>query len=295
MGTFSDRKYVENKMDTFIFTFIEKYKELANQKCPTLASKLPFARQGVETCLVYGKEPFFILSRDLKQPPFSFLVGDGLRSTWDESEYPQLSRAGCIDDIIEILELEQVLYYKKLDSLEPEYLGEVLGGKAAQDLAEQLLEGHIRTLQPTFEDAVDCMKQAYELLFRLENQLRALIEKKLKKKFGEKDWWSRGATHTAKDQYKRRQQDPRRRWHLLKDTSPLTYVDFEMLHDIIVNKNKELFEPYIGPVDRFSVNMKSLEIPRHMIAHNNILPAEEYYDFRRTVETLLRVIKPNLT
>jgi len=167
MGTFSDRKYVENKMGTFIFTFIAKYKELTDQKCPTLGSKLPFARQGVATCLVYGKEPFFIFSRDLKQPPFSFLFGDGLRSTWDESEHPRLSGAGCIDDIVGILELEQVLYYKKLDSLEPEYLDEVLGAKTAQDLAEQLLEEHIRTLKPTFEDTVDRMRQAYELLFRL--------------------------------------------------------------------------------------------------------------------------------
>lgn len=295
MGIFSDRESVGNKMNTFIVTFIEKYKELTDQKCPTLGSKLPFARQGVATCLVYGKEPFFIFSRDLKQPPFSFLVGDGLWSTWDESEYPQLSRAGCMDDIIEILELEQVLYYKKLDSLEPEYLGEVLGGKAAQDLAEQLLEEHIRTLQPTFEDAVDRMRQAYELLFRLENELRMLIEKKLKEKFGEKDWWLKGATRTARDRYERRQQDPRRKWHLLTDTSPLIFVHFEDLHDIMVNKNSDLFEQYVGPIDRFSVNMKSLEIQRNMIAHNNVLPSEEYHDFRRTVEALLRVIKPNLT
>jgi len=295
MGTFSDRKYVENKMDTFIFTFIEKYKELANQKCPALTSKLPFVRQGIACSLVCGKDSFFILSRDSKQPPYSFLVGNGLNSTWDESEYPQLSGAGCIDDIIEILELEQVLYYKKLDSLEPEYLGEVLGGKAAQDLAELLLEEHIRTLKPTFEDAVDRMRQAYDMLFRLENELRMLIEKKLKEKFGEKDWWLKGATRPARGRYERRQQDPRRKWHLLADTSPLNFVDFEDLHDIMVNKNSDLFEQYVGPIDRFSVNMKSLEIQRHVIAHNNVLPSEEYYDFRRTVETLLRVIEPNLT
>lgn len=295
MGKFSDRKYVENKMHTFILAFSEKYKELTDQKCPTLSSKLPFARQGVATCLVYGKEPFFIFSRESKQPPFSFLVTGGLCGSWDESEYPQLSRAGCIDDIVGILELEQVLYYKKLDSLEPEYLGEVLGAKAAQDLAGQLLEEHIRTLQPTFEDAVDRMKQAYELLFRLENELRMLIEKKLKEKFGEKDWWLKGATRTARDRYERRQQDPRRKWHLLTDTSPLNSVDFEDLHDIMVNKNSDLFEQYVGPIDRFSVNMKSLEIQRNMIAHNNVLPSEEYHDFRRTVEALLRVIKPNLT
>jgi len=294
MGIFSDRESAQNQVNTFISSFIESYERLANQKCPTLFSKLSFVRQGVDCSLVYGKELFFILSTDSKQTPYSFIAGGSIRGTWDESEYPQLSRADCIDDIVEILELEQVLYYKKLDSLEPEYLGEALGKKAAGDLAEQLLEENIRTLQPTFEDAVDRMKQAYELLFRLENELRTLIEKKLKEKFGETDWWSKGATHTARDKYTRRQQDPRRKWHLLENTSPLSFVDFEDLHDIIVNKNNDLFEKYVGAIDRFSVNMKGLEIPRHLIAHNNVLLLEEYYDFRRTVETLLKVIEPNL-
>lgn len=294
MGIFSDRKSVERKMNAFVLTFIESYKKLADQRCPALTSKLPFVRQGIKSSLVYGKKLFFIFSRDSKQPPFSFIILNSFMGSWDESEYPQLSRADCIDDIVEILELERVLYYKKLTSLEPEYLGEALGKKVAEDLAEQLLEENIRTLEPTFEDAVDRMEQAYELLFRLENELRTLIEKKLKEKFGRSDWWSKGATHTARNKCKRHQQDPRRKWHLLEDTSPLNFVDFEDLHDIMVNKNNELFEKYIGPMDRFSVNMKSLEIPRNLIAHNNILPSEEYYDFRRTVEILLKVIEPNL-
>jgi len=294
MGIFGDRKSIETAIGVFIDTFRGKYEQLANQRCPTLLSKLPFIRQGVYHCLVYGKEAFFILSRASQQTPFSFLMGDSIGGTWDESEYPQLSEADCIDDMVQILELEQVLYCKKLDSLEPEYLGEALGKKAAEDLAEQLLEEHIRTLQPTFEDAVDRMKQAYELLFRLENKLRMLIEKKLKEKFGEREWWAKGATHTARDKYNRHQQDPRRRWHLVENASPLNFVDFEDLHDIVVNKNNDLFEKCVGPVDRFSVNMKSLEIPRNLIAHNNVLPLEEYHDFRQTVERLLRVIEPNL-
>ncbi len=294
MGAFSDRKFIEKRLDEFILSFAERYKELANQKCPALSPKLPFVRQGVHGCLVYGKELFFIFSKDSKQTPYSFITGDFIRGTWDESEHPRLSKADCIDDIVRILELEQVFYYKKLDSLEPEYLDEALGKGAAEDLAEQLLEENIRTLQPTFEDAVDRMKQAYELLFRLENQLRTLIEKKLKEKFGESEWWSKGATRTAKLRYTRRQQDPRRKWHLLENTSPLSFVDFEDLHDIVVNKNNDLFEKCIGPIDRFSVNMKNLEIPRNLIAHNNVLPSEEYYDFRRTVEILLRVIELNL-
>ena len=152
----------------------------------------------------------------------------------------------------------------------------------------------MRALQPDLEDGVDLMVQAYDLLFRLENKLRMLIESKLRECFGENDWWSRGATRTARAKQKRRQQDPRRRWHLLKDTGPLKLVDFEDLHDIIVNKNKDIFEECIGPLDRFSANMKSLEIPRNIVAHNGVLPPDEYYVFRTIIETLLRLIEANL-
>jgi hypothetical protein len=294
MGTFGNRPSIEEIFHVFVRSFASNYNRLADQQCPVLKSKLPFIRQGIAPNLVYGERPFLVLSVDSKQPPFSFIAGHEILGTWDETEYPKLSRAACIDDIVEILELEQILYYKELDSLEPEYLSEALDPIAAQALAEQLLKDNLCTLQPTFEETVDRMVQAYGLLFRLENKLRNLIEKELKEKFGESDWWSKGATRKARERYEDRCHDARRRWHLLEDTSPLNFVDFEDLHDIIVNKNRDLFEQYIGPIDRFSVNMKSLEIPRNMIAHNNVLPSGEYYDFRRTVETLLRIIEPNL-
>ncbi len=159
MGVFSDREFIGNKVDTFAIAFRMKYKDLADQKCPSLISKLPFFRQGVDTCLAYGSKPFFIFSKDAKQPPFSFLTLGAMLGTWDESEYQQLREADSIDDIVEILELGEVLYCKALDSLEPAYLNEALTEKVAGDLAGQLLEEHIRTLQPTLEDAAERMGQ----------------------------------------------------------------------------------------------------------------------------------------
>ncbi len=295
MGKFRNRHYLENILPGFLKTLAMKYKALSDERCPTLSSKLPLTRQGVCISLAYGTKLFFVLSRDSKYPPYSFVQSAGLLGTWDESEYAELSVGNCIDDIVRILELEQVIYWKTLDSDDPEYLAEALSGGVAGNLAEQLLEEHIQTLQPDFEGGVNRMVQAYDLLFRLENKLRMLIESKLREYFGENDWWARGATRTARDKQERRQQDPRRRWHLLKDTGPLNLVDFEDLHDIIVNKNKDIFEQCISPLDRFSVNMKSLEIPRNIVAHNGVLPQDEYYVFRRTTETLLRIIEANLS
>lgn len=291
MGIFENRQAIEDKLNSFVFSFLRAYERLCTQRCPTLHRKLPFSKQGVYGVIAYGTDIFLILSRDSRKPPDEYIIG-----TWDETEYPQLSTAGTIDIIAEILELEEVLYCKKLDSLELKNIDEALGEKAAEGLAEALLEENMRTLQPTLEDAIDRMKQAYELLFRLENSLRQLIEQELKKQFGEAeaDWWEKGATHHAKEESNRNQRDPRWKWHEPMKTSPLNYVDFGTLHDIIVNKNSGIFEKILGPQATFSANLKNLEMPRIIIAHNNVLSQEEFYDFRRNAERLLRMTKSHV-
>lgn len=262
---------------------------LCNSKCPTIYRKLPFLKQGIDGVVAFGTDAFLILSRDSILPPTEYRI-----STWDETEYAQLSAAGNVDIITEILELEEVLYSRKLDSLEPRDLGEVLGLEAAEKLADILLEENMHAVQPTLDDATDRMKQAYELLFRLENSLRLLIEKELKRRFGEVDWWEEGATHDAKKESAKNQKDPRWKWHDPMKASPLNYVDFTSLHDIIVNKNWDIFKVILGPQAAFTANFKSLEVPRNIIAHNNLLSQEEFYDFRRNTERLLRMMKAYL-
>jgi hypothetical protein len=251
--------------------------------------KLPFLKQGIYGVVAYGMDAFLVLSRDSRLPLTEYSLG-----TWDETEYPQLATAGTVDTIAQILELEEVLYWRKLDSLETEYLGEALGLKAAKELAEALLEENMRTVQPTLEDAADRMQQAYRLLFLLENSLRQLIEQELKNQFGEANWWEKGATHDAKEESERNQQDPRWKWHEPVTASPLNYVKFETLHDIVVNKNWGIFKDILGPQATFSSNFKNVEVPRNLIAHNNVLSSEAFYDFCRSAGKLLSIIKEHL-
>jgi len=289
VGVFKDRQAVEANLQNYAVTFLTTYERLCGNKCPTLHSRLPFLKQGILATVAYGRDAFLILSRNSRQPP-----GKSSMATWDESEYPQLSIAEDVDSIAEIVELEEILYSKKLESLEPKYLDVALGIKEAEEEAEELLEQNMRMIHPTPEDAVDRMKQAYELLFRLENSFRQLIEKKLKMEFGEEDWWEKGTTHHAKENSVRHQKDARWKWHEPIKASPLNYVDFECLHDIIVNKNWEIFKDILGPLPTFSANVKNLEMPRIVIAHSNTLSQQEFYDFRRNVERLLRVVKAYL-
>ena len=288
VGVFDNRRTVEVNLDNFVNVFKQTYERLCNQKCPTMYYKLPFLKQGISGMVVYGTDAFLILCRNSRLPLGMYNLG-----TWDETEFPQLSIAKTVETIAEIVELEEVLYSKKLDSLEPESLGEALGPKAANQLAEALLEENMRTVRPSLEDAVDRMKQAYELLFRLENSLRQLIKQELQKQFGE-DWWEKGATHDAKKESDKHRQDPKWKWHEPIKDSPLNFVDFDTLHDIMVDKNWEIFKEILGPQAHFSANFKNLEAPRNIIAHNNLLSQEEFYDFRRNTERLLRMIRAYL-
>jgi len=289
MGIFDNRSAIEDNLSHFMNNFMQKYEMLYQQKCPTMYKKLPFIKQGICGTVAYGRDAFLILTGESRLP-----LGVLSTATWDETEYPQLATASSINAIVETLETGEVLYYKKLDSLEPKALDEALGLKAAEQLAETLLEENMRTVQPTLEDAADRMKQAYELLFLLENNLRQLIEQELKKTFGEGEWWERGATHHAKEESIENQQDLRWKWHEPINGSPLNFVNFDTLHDIIVNKNWDIFKVSLGPQATFSSNLKNLEVPRNIIAHNNVLSQQEFYDFRRNTETLLRIIKPHL-
>ena len=76
--------------------------------------------------------------------------------------------------------------------------------------------------------------------------------------------------------------------------SPLNYVEFETLNDSIVNRNWGIFKELLEPQATFSSNLKNLEVPRNVIAYNNVLPQQEFYDFRRNTERLLRMLKAYL-
>jgi len=288
VGVFENRQAIEANLDTYIYSFLEAYQRLCNQKCPTMYYKLPFLKQGIHIVVAYGMDAFLILARDSRQPPMHCS-----RATWDETEYSQLATAGSVDTIAQILELEEVLYCRKLDSLETGNLREALGSKVVEE-AGALLEENMRTIQPTLEDAADRMQQAYRLLFLLENNLRQLIEQELKKQFSEGDWWEKGATYNAKKESEIHQQDSKWKWHEPMTASPLNYVNFNTLHDIIVNKNWGIFEDILGPKEFFSSNFGNLEVPRNLIAHNNVLSSQEFYNFRQSAGKLLSIIKERL-
>jgi len=152
--------------------------------------------------------------------------------TWDDTEYSQLSTADSIDTVSRIIGLEEVLFSKILDSLEPSYLRQALSRESAKKSADELLSEHVSTIQPDLDEAADKMKLAYESLFILENSLRQFIQIKLKNEFSD-DWWAKGATRGAKTNAAHHKEDTRWKWHEPIENSPLHYIDFTFLKDII--------------------------------------------------------------
>jgi len=214
-----------------------------------------------------------------------------MRTGKREESYIKFSSSVKLLPDEEVREVMLLLAGKRVASTEmPRTEGKILDLEGIAEMVEAPLEGDIDTVQPNLRDARHRMKEAYDLLFQLENGLRQLIEQELKRYYGEADWWEKGATHSAKEESTRNQKDPKWKWHEAKQASPLNYVDFGTLHNIIVNKNWNIFNAILGPKDTFSANFKSLEVPRIVVAHSNILSQTEFYDFHRTVQKLLRII-----
>jgi hypothetical protein len=113
------------------------------------------------------------------------------------------------------------------------------------------------------------MGEVYELLYCLENSLRELIEGTLREALGPEDWWTQGVPEGIPRQAeKRKQEDVKTRWHVLRGDSLINYVDFPQYGDIISEK-WEHFEDLIGDRDWVMHYFSEMNISRrawHMLA-----------------------------
>ena len=116
MGIFQNRQAVVDNLDTFGVSpggFLEAYDELAIERYPTLHAKLHIVRKRIQSTVASAKEPFLLLSLGTsKWKPYNY-------ATWDESEYLELAYLDNIDDVVRLLELEEVLYWRELESMGP--------------------------------------------------------------------------------------------------------------------------------------------------------------------------------
>jgi len=92
-----------------------------------------------------------------------------------------------------------------------------------------------------FNDAL-AMKNAYNILFNLENHLRQFLELKMSTKHGS-DWWKFGISKGVKEKVNQMREDELKLgWKVTSTKSNIEYLSFEHLQKIITNNWNEVFE-----------------------------------------------------
>jgi hypothetical protein len=110
------------------------------------------------------------------------------------------------------------------------------------------------------------MGRVYELLYCFENSVRELIERTLKEGHGER-WWQVGVPQNIRGKAEgRRRGDERARWHGPRGQSPLNFVDFPELGEIIASQ-WPLFEDLLGDREWVEHYFDDMNKSRRAIGH----------------------------
>lgn len=129
-------------------------------------------------------------------------------------------------------------------------------------------------VQESVRNAALQMQRAYLLLFTLENIVRELISSRLDEADGA-DWFEKRATTQMKTKVaERKQKEQRDLWHTGRNKLSIYYLDFGDLSKLIVN-NWSQFEDLLPSQPWVQARLDEAEKSRNVIAHTNVLAAEE--------------------
>jgi hypothetical protein len=120
------------------------------------------------------------------------------------------------------------------------------------------------------------MAAIYPVLYVLENSIREVIKRVMRKKYGEA-WWeteltagkAKGVYQTSKD--RQAKEKTTNAWHQTRGAHPIDYVDLGQLLTLIQAKQADFVPDVISEMDWFSQFMKQLEPSRNVLCHMNSL------------------------
>jgi len=114
------------------------------------------------------------------------------------------------------------------------------------------------------------MAWVYVAIAAFENSVRAFVEERLLEKVGA-NWWKTAVSSTIKTDAERRKKDEEQiRWHGVRGTSPLAYVQLEELA-VIVQNNHPVFKDLVPTVEWAREIFRSLSRSRNVIMHSGQL------------------------
>jgi DNA sulfur modification protein DndB len=145
------------------------------------------------------------------------------------------------------------------------------------------LRKHERTLK---------MPNPVEVLKRLENEMRDLIEKTLSAL--DSNWWKERIPENVRLRAEERMNKSERvwPWHSARDLSPIYYVDFGDYDSIIVTRNNwdEVFESIFKNKEWVNSTLMELNPIRNDIAHNRPLTLDQIDQLRISAKKISKYI-----
>ena len=115
------------------------------------------------------------------------------------------------------------------------------------------------------------MKNAYAILFNLENHLRDFLELQMSAKLGS-DWWNLGVPKGIKERVNQMREDERKvGWEVTTLVGNSQFLSFEHIQKIIVNNWNDVFRTIFQDQNKIILKLTELEIIRNAIAHTRTL------------------------
>ena len=119
------------------------------------------------------------------------------------------------------------------------------------------------------------MTRLYALLYCFENSVRQLVKERMEEEAG-LDWWNSKVPAKIRSQAEtRKRKDEENSWLEGEKGSPLLYLEFGHLADIII-ANWDCFSDIVPSQHWIKQRLEDLEKARNFIAHNRLLLTGEF-------------------
>lgn len=140
---------------------------------------------------------------------------------------------------------------------------------------ESLMDETLRPFSVDLRNDALRMTRLYALIYCFENAIRQLIRERMEEEFGG-NWWEEKVPQKIRTQAEsRHKKDTENTWLEGKIGSPLQYIEFGHLADIIV-ANWHCFEDVIPTQHWVKQRLDEVEQARNFIAHNRLLLPGEF-------------------
>lgn len=143
------------------------------------------------------------------------------------------------------------------------------------EIEASLLEQSLRPFSVELRNDALAMTRLYALLYCFENSVRLLVKERLEEEAG-LDWWVQKVPSKIRSQAdSRKAKDEENSWLEGEKGSPLLYLEFGQLADIII-ANWDCFSDIIPSQHWIKQRLDELEQARNFIAHNRLLLPGEF-------------------